>query len=149
MKLLGIAAVLVVLLGCGKSDKKESGGAGGASTDPKVTVKGFIEAMAAGDLDKARTYLPGDDICKKAPSGQEAHCLAEMKKQRDALEGLKDEWPKGATVKSVEPSGEAGLPPGMGEWKVVIVADGKEQETGAMTVEMDGKHYAAFAMRAD
>ena len=147
MKLLGIAAAFSLLVACGKSDKKEA--AGGASADPKVTVKGFIEALAAGDLEKAATYLPGDDVCKKAPTGQEAHCLESIKKQRAGLADLKGEWPKGATVKSVEPSGESGLPPGMGEWKVVIVADGKEEETGAMTVEMDGKHYAAFAMRAD
>jgi hypothetical protein len=135
---------VLFLAACGKSD-----GGGGASSDPKKTVEGFITAMAAGDLDKAKTFLMGEAACDKAPAAEKERCLDSVKKQRDRLSDIADEYPKGAKVKSVTPTEEGGLPPGVGEWLVILEVDGKDVESGALTMEYGGKHYATFAMRAD
>ncbi len=141
-----VLGLLVTIAACDKAGK--SAGAG-ASADPKATVTGFIEAMAAGDLEAAGRYLPGDEMCAGAPAEHKAGCLDGLKAQRAKLSELVDEWPKGAKVKSVEPAGGGDMPPGLAEWMVVLVVDGKEQETGALTMEYAGKHYATYAMSKD
>ncbi len=138
--------VMAMLAACGKADRS------GGGSDPKTVVKGFAEAMIARDFDKAATYLMGAEACELAPAEQKERCEKDMKRQREALPELAEDTPKNATVKSVEKyedDGEAGMPPGVSEWKVILLVDGKEVEDGAMTMEYKGKHYVALALRKE
>jgi hypothetical protein len=127
-----------------------SGAAPGPGADPRAVVRGFVEAMAAGDLDRARRFLPDEAACAQiAAADQVAACKASATAMRAQLDRLGDDFPRGAKVVSIEKSPEPMPDPSLGEWMIVLAVDGARETSGLLTILIGKIHYAAFAVRRD
>jgi hypothetical protein len=128
---------VLVLAACSKS--------GGG--DPKAVARGFVEAMMAGDVDKAKTFLPDDAACAKAQPDQVEHCKASAAHMRDGIGGLVDDFPKGAKLTKIEKSDEEIPVADAAIWALTFEINGETDQSEVFTMKLGDRYYAGFPFK--
>lgn len=91
-------------------------GSNGPDRDARATARGFAEAMVAGDIERAKTFLRG---CEHVAAETRDACDEALRARGDRLEQVGGYFfPVGATVVSVEPMHVDEMPVGLAQWMV-------------------------------
>jgi hypothetical protein len=139
-----VVALAVAVAGCGKKEAKDDGKAGAASGE--AAVRGFVEGVLAKDLDRARRFLPDDAACDGAPPEHRTPCTENGRMMRAQVDGMVDDFPAGAKIKSIKPSADASGAPELAMWDITFEGG---DPAALMTVQIGKRYYAAFAIRRD
>jgi hypothetical protein len=110
-------------------------------------VRGFAEAMAKGDADGAKAFLPDDAACGAAKPDLADECKKSAAAMRDQIGGMMDDFPKGAKVKDVKKSDEPVPFPDAAIWEVTLEVDGKDLPGELFTVKYGDQYYAGFPIK--
>lgn len=116
----------------------------GGGSGPEAAVRGFVEAVAAGDVDKARAYMPDDAACEQAPADKVAHCKESARRMREEIPELADDFRRGTKVTKVERSKEPSPDPSIALWRVELDGDDHAE---LFTIDLGGKTYVAFPIK--
>jgi hypothetical protein len=132
--------VAVAVAACAKDKPKDDGLAGAATGE--AAVRGFIEAALAGDVDRARRFLPDDAACAAAPPAHVTPCTENGRQMRDRVPEIVADLPRGAKLRSVVKSKDATPAPELGLWTVTL----DDESEDFMTVQIGNRYFAAFAI---
>jgi hypothetical protein len=136
------ALILAVALAACSEGKSAAPG-----SDPKGTVKGFLDALIAGDVAQARGFLPDEAACEKAPSEVVERCKQSVEPLRERIPELVADLPKGTKVISIEKSDEPIPVPDAAIWIVELETDGERDDVELFTLKLGDRYYAGFPFK--
>lgn len=116
-------------------------------TGPTSAVRGFVLAIAAGDLERARGYLPTEEACAKAPADFVETCTEGAAEMQDRMDSWEGELPKDTRVVKVEKADVPTPDPAFAVWTVTIEAEGDTDDLELFTMQLGDKAYVGFPIK--